>query len=309
MGMQTPWGDLEVRDAHAHLFSYSFFEALRSQQPEPDPSVEALVERLGWQAPPADDAELAAQWAAELDRHGVASSVMMASIPGDEAAAATVVRARPDRFHGYFMFNPREAKAAARAQRAFDELGLQGLCLFPAMQRYSIQDQMLTPLFEIASRRKGTLVFVHCGVLTVGVRKKLGLPSRFDMSVSNPLDLHRTALEFPHLNFVVPHFGAGFFREALMLGDLCPNVYLDTSSSNSWAKFLTPEPSLKDVFRQALDVYGAERLLFGTDSSFFPRGWNKAVFDAQVQTLERLGVNGEGARKILGGNLARLLAR
>ena len=307
--MQTPWGEIEVRDAHAHLFSHSFLETLRLQQPDPDPSVEELTQRLGWQTPPQDNVALAKLWAGELDRHGVASSVMMASIPGDEAAAADVVRARPDRFHGYFMFNPREAKAAARAQHSFDELGLQGLCLFPAMQRYSVQDKMLTPLLEIASRREGVVVFVHCGVLTVGIRKKLGLPSRFDMSRSNPLDLHRVALEFPYLNFVVPHFGAGFFREALMLGDLCPNIYLDTSSSNSWTKYLTPEPALDDIFRQALAVYGADRLLFGTDSSFFPRGWNRAVFDTQVEVLKRLGVNDEDARKILGGNLARLLAR
>lgn len=306
--MQTPWGDLVVRDAHAHLFGYSFFEALRGQQPEPAASVEALVEKLGWVCPPRDNAGLAADWEAELDRHGVASTVLMASVPGDEHAAADVVRARPERFHGYFMFNPLEAKAVARAQRAF-ELGLQGLCLFPAMQRYSIQDEGLAPIFEVASRTAGAVVFVHCGVLSVGVRKKLGLPSRFDMSRSNPLDLHRVALEFPKLNFVIPHFGAGFFREALMLGDLCPNVYVDTSSSNSWTKYLTPEPSLDEAFRQALSVFGPDRLLFGTDSSFFPRGWNRAVFDAQTQTLERIGVSEETARKILGGNLARLLAR
>ena len=307
--MQTPWGDLEVRDAHAHLFSYTFFEALRSQQPAPDGSVEALVEKLGWRTPPQDNAALAGQWEAELDRHGVASSVLMASVPGDEEAAADVVRARPGRFHGYFMFNPREAKAVARAQRAFGELGLQGLCLFPAMQRYSVQDEVLTPVVEVASRTPGVIVFVHCGVLTVGVRKKLGLPSRFDMSRSNPLDLHRVALDFPSVNFVIPHFGAGFFREALMLGDLCPNVHLDTSSSNGWTKYLTPQPSLDDVFRQALAVYGPDRLLFGSDSSFFPRGWNRAVFDAQAAALERIGISQDDARKIFGGNLARLLAR
>jgi predicted TIM-barrel fold metal-dependent hydrolase len=307
--MQTPWGDLEVRDAHAHLFGHSFFEGLRSQQPEPAASVDALAKQLGWNPPPQDNAELAAIWEAELDRHGVASSVLMASLPGDEDAAADVARARPERFHGYFMFNPREAKAVARAQRAFGELGLQGLCLFPAMHRYSIQDELLTPVFEVASRTLGAVVFVHCGVLTVGVRKKLGLPSRFDMSRSNPLDLHRVALEFPGLNFVIPHFGAGYFREALMLGDLCPNVYLDTSSSNSWTKYLTPQPTLGDVFRQALAVYGPGRLLFGTDSSFFPRGWNRGIFDAQVQALEPLGLNAEAAQPIFGGNLARLLAR
>ena len=244
---------------------------------------------------------------AELDRHGVASAALMASIPGDEASAAEAVHAQPGRFHGYFMFNPLEAKAVARARRAFDELGLQGLCLFPAMQGYSVQDDAITPLLELVARRPSALVFVHCGVLSVGVRKKLGLPSRFDMSRSNPLDLHRVALAYPQVRFVLPHFGAGLFREALMLGDLCPNVYLDTSSSNSWTKFLTPEPSLADVFRQALAVYGSERLLFGTDSSFFPRGWNRPVFDAQAAALASLGVSREAAAQIFGGNLARLL--
>ena len=53
----------------------------------------------------------------------------------------------------------------------------------------------------------------------------------------------------------MPHFGAGFFREALMLADLCPNVYLDTSSSNSWMRYEGLD--LKTVFRRALDVAGA----------------------------------------------------
>ena len=36
---------------------------------------------------------------------------------------------------------------------------------------------------------------------------------------------------------IIPHFGAGLFREALMVADLCPNVLLDTSSSNGWIKY------------------------------------------------------------------------
>ena len=53
-----------------------------------------------------------------------------------------------------------------------------------------------------------------------------------------------------------------------MLADLCPNVYLDTSSTNSWMRYEALD--LKTVFRRALAVAGPERLLFGTDSSFFP---------------------------------------
>ena len=139
------------------------------------------------------------------------------------------------------------------------------------MHRYSLHDPRVATMIEQAAAQR-TAVFVHCGVLTVGIRKKLGLPSPFDMRFSNPLDLHAIALRYPRTPFLVPHFGAGYLREALMLADLCPNVYLDTSSSNSWMRYEGLD--LKTVFRRALDVVGPGRLLFGTDSSFFPRGWN-----------------------------------
>ena len=72
--------------------------------------------------------------------------------------------------------------------------------------------KMLEPIYRAASERPGVVVFVHMGVLTVGVRDKLGLRSPFDMRFSNPIDLHRAALEHPAVNFVIPHFGAGYFR-------------------------------------------------------------------------------------------------
>lgn len=306
--MQTAWGELTVNDAHVHLFSHRFFEVLRSQRRDADQPVEAMTQGLGWDAPPADPRDLAAKWAGELDRHAVKRCALIASIPGDEASAVAAIQSFPDRFWGYFLFDPTKPDAGERASAAFNS-GLQGLCLFPAMQGFSAQDERLAPVYQAAAGRPGTIVFVHCGVLSVGVRKKLGLASKFDMSRSNPLDLHRAALENPQVNFVVPHFGAGFFREALMLADLCPNVHLDTSSSNSWTKYLTPPPSLEDVFRQALSVVGPDRLLFGSDSSFFPRGWNRAVFDAQVQALQKLALSSDAASKIFGGNLSRLLAR
>ncbi len=139
-------------------------------------------------------------------------------------------------------------------------------------------------------------VFVHCGVLSVGVRKKLGLESLYDMRFSNPdrSARHRHALST--VPIIVPHFGAGYFREALMLADLCPNVYLDTSSSNQWTKYQESHLDLRQVFRRALDVAGPKRLLFGTDSSFFPRGWHSQIFEEQARALYELNVSEEDAR-------------
>jgi len=73
----------------------------------------------------------------------------------------------------------------------------------------------------------------------------------------------------PQVNFVIPHFGAGYLKEALMVASQCSNVYLDTSSSNSWMRYSGVD--LKEVFGRALAAAGPQRLLFGTDSSYFPR--------------------------------------
>jgi uncharacterized protein len=303
--VQTQWGEIAVRDAHVHFFSHKFFATLGGMKGTPELDV---PHALGWEAPDPDPVKFAARWASELDRHHVTSAALIATVPGDEDSVASAVRAFPTRFHGFFLVDPTAAEAAAHVDAALNN-GLQGVCLFPAMHRYSMHDPKVHEVLAVAARHRGVVVFVHCGILTVGFRRKLGLASRFDMRYSNPIDLHGIALEFPTLPFVIPHFGAGFLREALMVADLCPNVYLDTSSSNSWLRYLAPEPSLREVFRRALDVVGTKRLLFGSDSSFFPRGWMHTVLDEQSRILYELAVPATDVTAILGGNLQHLLMR
>ena len=94
----------------------------------------------------------------------------------------------------------------------------------------------------------------------------------------------------------------------LLVADECANVYTDTSSSNAWASRLPRPLSLAEVFERSLDVLGAERILYGSDSSFFPRGWQKDQVQTQVGVLEELGVTKDQAAGILGGNLTRLVS-
>jgi predicted TIM-barrel fold metal-dependent hydrolase len=270
--------------------------------------MDRVGEMTGWTMPPRDPAELAAIWAAELDRHGVSGALMIASVPGDEDSVAAAVAAFPDRIAGAFMFDPTKPDAESRARRAFDELGLRVVCLFPAMHHYSVaESEGVRALASLAGDRAGTAVFVHCGALSVGARKKLGLPSHFDLRRSNPLDIYRLAAEFHKTKFIVPHFGAGMFRETMMLADLCPNVLVDTSSGNKWMKYEAAPVDLPTIFRRALEVVGPERLLFGTDSSFFPRGWQEKIFTEQVNALSDVGADRGQARAIFGGNMRRLL--
>jgi hypothetical protein len=301
---QTPWGELAVQDAHVHFFSHRFYAGL-ARQKKVD-SAEALAPLLGWEIPTADPVALAARWVAELDRHSVERVALIASMPGDEQSVASSVAAHPRRFLGYFMLDPTQPEALERVKTAAADRHLHAICLFPAMHTYSITDARLVPILEVASDNH-LAVFVHCGAISLGVRKKLGLASQFDLRFSNPLDLHPVALHFPQVHFVVPHFGAGLFREVLMVADLCPNIYLDTSSSNRWVAYEGLD--LRAAFRRAIDVLGVERLLFGTDSSFFPRGWHREIFEQQTTALYELGLDGEQASQILKSNLERLHAR
>jgi len=303
--IDTPWGSLPVADAHVHFFSHRFFASLAEQK---GVAVDRLAPLLNWQLPAEDPRQLADAWAHQLDQHGVAKASLIASVPGDGESVIAAVDRHPERFYGYMMVNPTAPAAVAQVEAALASGHVQGLCFFPAMHRYSIQDDRVSALLELLAARPRSVAFVHCGVLSVGVRKALGLPSLFDMKFSNPIDLHAVALRFSQLRFVVPHFGAGYLREALMLCDLCPNVSLDTSSSNSWMRYEEAHLDLRNVFRRALDVVGPQRLLFGTDSSFFPRGWNSAIFETQSKALYEIGVNEEVARLILHDNLVRLFS-
>jgi predicted TIM-barrel fold metal-dependent hydrolase len=261
------------------------------------------VAALGWDDPGSIDA-LADRWAGELDRHQVSRAAIIASVPADESSVAAAVARHPSRFVGFFMLDPTRDDTPDRITRALGH-GLRGVCLFPAMQRYSLHDDRVVSVAEIVSNHPGVALFVHCGVLSVGARKKLGLASPFDVRYGNPLDLHVLALRFPGVPIVLPHFGAGFFREAMMLADLCPNVMVDSSSSNSWIRH-TPGLTLEQVFKTAIEVMGPDRILFGTDSSFFPRGWNKDVYERQRNAVASVGAVADTREKIFGRNFARL---
>ena len=298
-----------ICDVHCHFFSSRFLEILVASDRQPLPAAEhanVIAGLLGWE-PPSTPENLADRWVKELDLHGVSRAALIASVPGDEDSVAVAVARHPSRFVGFFMFDPTSPHARPTLARALGELGLRGIALFPAMHKYRLDDERVDAVFEAAKDHEA-VVFAHCGVLTVGVRKKLGLGTPFDLRLGDPLSLSAVASRHPRVPVIIPHFGAGFLRETLIAADQCPTIHLDTSSSNSWIKYF-PGLTLDAVFRQALQVVGPDRLLFGTDSSFFPRGWQSGVYDAQRGAMEAAGVDGSAREKILSENFERLFPR
>src|SRR4026208_800667 len=182
--MQTPWGELEVSDAHAHFFSPGFFSARAKQKfaqagQQPAESAAGIAALLGWEPAPQDPEELGRRWTAELDRCGVRRAARIASVPGDEQSVAAAVRSYPQRFYGYFMVNPVAPDASAHVQAALAGGGLHCVCLFPAMHGYAMHDERVKPVLDAAAAFPRTAVFVHCGVLTVGGGGEVGRASAF----------------------------------------------------------------------------------------------------------------------------------
>ena len=198
------------------------------------------------------------------------------------------------------------------------------LVIFILLQREDLRDRLIR-LFGGSDLQRATstmsdaatrlshyflsqvLINFAYGTLIAGALWLIGLPSPFEMRFGNPLDLHGLALKHPGVPIIIPHFGAGMLREALMLAECCPNVHLDTSSSNGWIKY-TPGLTLEQVFKTALDVAGPDRLIFGSDSSFFPRGWNGEIYQKQKSALDAIGVGADQQEKIFSGNFTRLFS-
>lgn len=298
--------EFEVVDAHTHFFSYTWMEnfcRLATDKFSPEQGVEELASFLDWEAPPENPRELGERWIAEQETYGVSKQVLFASKLNEAEYLAAATNAYPQRLIGYFMLDPTQEEARANVVYSLHILGMRGILLFPAMHHYHIYDEKVLPILEEAVSFE-VPVFIHLGELQIPIFEKLGIPSSIDLSYSNPLDLKRVAGDFSEVPFIIPHFGCGKFNEAMNVASEFDNIYVDTSSSNSWI----PEPeTLETIFMKTLQAIGPERVLFGTDSSYFPRGWRKDIFDVQRKIIENFGLSHEDKQLIFAGNIKRVL--
>lgn len=246
--------------------------------------------------PPDDDDKMAARWGAEVQDNRLVRVVFVTGGGNDRLAA--VVRTHADKFVGFAHHDPFTADAPAELERAVTVLGLRGYKVIAPLHRERLDDERLFPLWETAERLK-VPVLIHFG------------PLRYEGIVGgpniNPLVLQDVARAFPAVPFVIPHFGCGYPRELLHLMWVCGNVHVDTSGSNEWMRWMPYPLDLKTLFGKFLDTVGPQRIVFGTDSSWFPRGFARRYLEVQVQACSELGLRTDELRLIFAGNAARLL--
>lgn len=298
-----------IVDSHIHLLTAGTHEVRVQQLAALDPRLQEAYRRR-WldslssrhedapEAQPADVRTVARRWEAAFDAAGIEAGVFFTS-PHYHDDLLTFISLNPARFVGYTTFNPTGRANADLLRRQVDEHGVRGLKLYPMAQGYRVDDEACTAVYEVCAAR-GIPVIIHFGI---------SINATHDLRCGNPLDLSGPALRFPSVNWIIPHFGAGYFREALMVATQYRNVYIDTSSSNNWVTAMPYRLTLADLFRRTLDAVGADRLLFGTDSSFFPRGFRTKILNDQLEVCRELGLPPEHIDGIFGENIRRLLGR
>lgn len=307
----SPFG-LSVIDFHVHLpVPWAGFRRGGSR-PARSPAAQRAVAEYGrarreqwrreWGFPepeegPATAETQAERWSQEIDRHGLRAAVMVSGGGNDTLAEA--IRPYKGRMHGMAHHDLAAPNAGPELRRAVEQLGFAGLKIIAPALRVRLDDPALEPVWDYCERRS-LPVLIHFGWLGTGG----GVVVHHNI---DPLSIWETASRHPGMRIVVAHFGCGYWQQTLQLAWSCPNVLVDTSGSNQWGRWLPHPLGLEELFRRAYETIGPHRIVFGTDSSWFPRGFSVRYLEDQVRVCRELGFPEDDLGLIFGGNAARLL--
>jgi predicted TIM-barrel fold metal-dependent hydrolase len=311
--------DLTVIDFHAHfpIRGDASQGGLRTREPGPTTVRDAAQReaarkerlaryqtqwRLAFDFPepetePRSTEEQAARWAAELDQYGIERIVFVTGRDNDELARA--VSLYPDKFFGMAHHDITRPDAAAELERAVTQLGLRGYKQLAPRIPVLINDRALYPVWETCERL-GIPVLIHFGML--GAAGGVSYHPNISPAVLEPV-----ARDFPTVDFVIPHFGIQHVTDLLFLCWSCPNVSVDTSGSNQWVRWMPYKLTLEDLFQRFFETIGPERIIFGSDSSWFPRGFALRYLQDQLRICRFMNLTQSQLQLIFGGNAARLL--
>ena len=198
-----------------------------------------------------------------------------------------VVSRYPDRFIGLGCFDPFSDGAVEETRRCLQQGGLSGIGELAFYQSGIETDALarLEPIMEICKDRN----------LPVLIHTNEPIGHNYPGKTPNTLaQIYRLIDAFPQNIHVLAHWGGGLFFFSLLKKDVkqrLNRVYFDTAAS----------PYLYDpaVYRLAIELVGAEKILFGSDFPLLPPS---RYFDE----MKAAGLSDEEMGQICGANAARL---
>ena len=198
-----------------------------------------------------------------------------------------VVSRYPDRFIGLGCFDPFSDGVAEETHRCLKEGGLSGIGELAFYQSGIADDALvrLKPVMEICSALNFP-VLIHTNE-PVGHQ----YPGKTPNTLTQIYQLIDT---YPQNKIVLAHWGGGLFFFSLLKKEVkqrLKRVLFDTAAS----------PYLYDanVYRLAIELVGAEKILFGSDFPLLP----PARYFEEMKTV---GLSDEEMKQICGANAAKL---
>ncbi len=239
------------------------------------------------------------------------AAVRVARFVNDQYAA--VVKAHPDRFRAFVATPmPHIDESIAEIARGLDELGMVGVCMNTTINDVPLIDPAFAPIFAELDRR-GAILYIHpsgnsCCSPLIGAHHltwEVGAPIEDTISIMH-LITNGIPSRYPNIRIINSHLGGAL----PMLMQRCDNQY-------AWESPETPEkPSIAakrmwydtvghghvPALRAAIETFGADRLLLGTD---FPYE-DGDIFVRAISYISDPSIAPEQAAMILEGNAESL---
>jgi len=261
---------------------------------------------------------LSLTWAG-LDRLEGAIATGLAHDANDRLAAA--VREHPKRFAGFAALALQEPeKAAAEFERCVRTLGFKGALVHGTTRGVFLDDPQFTPLFE-AAQALDVPIYLHPAPPPKPVQEAYfgGLPGQLGFFLATAAwgwhaeaGMHSLRLivsglfdRFPRLKLIIGHMGedlpfsiaraeAVLSRETKHLQRRVGEYFQQHFHITTSGYFTLPP------FQCAMEVVGADRILFSVDYPYSPNTVGRTFLNSLPISPEELG-------KISGGNAERLL--
>jgi len=222
---------------------------------------------------------------------------------------AAMAQKYPDRAVFWGSVNPLEGKKALDLmERQVKEYGAKAFKLYNVRYDYGepfpwrMDDRRIAyPVFEKA---------LELGVTTIGVHKGVPLGPQ-PIESTQAWDMDGAAANFPDINFVIFHVGLPFIDEICWQLVRFPNLYASIAAT---LNFIERAPrNFAENMGKLMFWCGEDKILYGGETPIWhPRWaldafWNFEIPEDLVTGYGYPQLTTQAKKKILGGNLARLM--
>ena len=247
----------------------------------------------------------------EMDAAGIDKSIIFpldyenpvgtpkASITEQNKGYAYLQDKYPDRLIAFASIDPRRANAFELLEIFIKEWGMKGLKLHPSCGFYPNGKETYR-LLEKASSLGVSVVIVHTGQIVAPLYSKY----------CDPILLDDLLVDFPHLTIVAAHMSFGWHQQLFHMGATKLNLLTDISGWQTVAQ--EHYTRFCEVLREALDEFGSDRVLFGTDGPYMrakmpDKDYVQLIKNLPGQAPEGIHFTAGEVDAILGENAQRML--